>query len=84
MIAGVLIGAGIQMIFLQGLTYIIDVYKMQSASAIAANTFFRSWLGAGFPLFATAFYNKLGVSPQFPASIELSITKWTRCSREIL
>lgn len=60
-IAGIPIGAGIQMIFLQGLTYIIDVYKWQSASAIAANSLFRSLLGAGFPLLANVFYNNLGV-----------------------
>lgn len=52
---------GIMMIFLQGLNYIIDVYKMHSASAIAGNTFFRSWVGAGFPMFATGMYHNLGV-----------------------
>ena len=30
------------MIFIQGLSYIIDVYMMHANSAIAANTFFRS------------------------------------------
>jgi len=60
--AGIPIGMGIMLIFLQGLNYIIDVYKMNSASAIAANTFARSWVGAGFPLFATYMYNKLGVA----------------------
>lgn len=44
------IGAGIIMVFLQGLNYIIDVYKMNANSAISANTFFRSWVGAGFPM----------------------------------
>jgi len=48
------IGCGILLIFLQGLNYIIDVYAVNANSAIAANTFFRSWLGAGFPMFATA------------------------------
>ena len=55
------IGAGIMMIFLQGLNYIIDVYKMNANSAIAANTFFRSWVGAGFPMFATPMFHNLGV-----------------------
>lgn len=50
-IAAVPIGAGVMMIFLQGLNYIIDVYKVNANSAIAANTFFRSWVGAGFPMF---------------------------------
>lgn len=49
-IAAAPIGAGIMMVFLQGLNYIIDVYKMNANSAIAANTFFRSWVGAGFPM----------------------------------
>lgn len=39
---------------IQGLNYIIDVYTVHANSAIAANSLFRSWLGAGFPLFATA------------------------------
>lgn len=49
------------MIFLQGLNYIIDVYLMHANSAIAANTFLRSFAGAGFPLFATAMFHTLGV-----------------------
>lgn len=44
-IAGIPIGAGIQMIFLQGLVYIIDVYMMNANSALSANTFVRSWVG---------------------------------------
>ena len=61
-IAGVPTGMGILLIFVQGLNYIIDVYKMNANSAIAANSLFRSFLGAGFPLFATAMYHKLGVA----------------------
>ena len=52
-IAGVPIGMGVLLIFLQGFNYIIDVYLMNANSAIAANTLIRSSLGAGFPLFAT-------------------------------
>lgn len=55
-------GAGVMMIFLQGLNYIIDVYKINANSAIAANTFFRSWIGAGFPMFATPMFHNLGVN----------------------
>ncbi|KAF2634763.1 MFS multidrug transporter [Massarina eburnea CBS 473.64] len=61
-LAGIPIGAGVLMIFLQGLNYIIDVYLMYANSAIAANTFLRSGFGAGFPLFATAMYHTLGVN----------------------
>lgn len=61
-IAGVPIGAGIIMIFLQGLSYIIDVYLMYANSALAANTFVRSLAGGGFPMFAAAMYHNLGVN----------------------
>jgi MFS transporter, DHA1 family, multidrug resistance protein len=50
------------LIFLQGLNYIIDVYAMHANSAIAANTFLRSFAGAGFPLFAAAMFHNLGVA----------------------
>ncbi|CAL3973527.1 unnamed protein product [Diplocarpon coronariae] len=61
-VAGIPIGWGILMIFLQGLNYIIDVYMWHANSAIAANTLLRSVAGAGFPLFATAMYHTLGVA----------------------
>jgi len=60
-LAGIPIGAGVLMIFMQGLNYIIDVYMMHANSAIAANTFLRSLAGAGFPLFATPMFKNLGV-----------------------
>ena len=60
-LAGIPTGAGVLLIFLQGLSYIIDVYLMHANSAIAANTLLRSMAGAGFPLFATALYHTLGV-----------------------
>ncbi|PGH23747.1 hypothetical protein AJ80_02176 [Polytolypa hystricis UAMH7299] len=59
--AGVPIGLGIIVIFLQGLNYLIDVYLMYTNSAFAANTLVRSAFGAAFPLFATQMYHKLGV-----------------------
>ncbi|KAJ5537147.1 hypothetical protein N7513_010333 [Penicillium frequentans] len=60
-IAGVPIGMGILVIFMQGLNYIIDVYMMFANSAIAANTLVRSTLGGAFPLFAAQMYDNLGV-----------------------
>ncbi|KAJ5766026.1 uncharacterized protein N7511_003642 [Penicillium nucicola] len=60
-ISGGFLGAGVLLIFLQGLNYIIDVYPMYANSAIAANSFFRSWLGAGFPIFALPMFKNLGV-----------------------
>ncbi|KAJ5511362.1 hypothetical protein N7453_003465 [Penicillium expansum] len=61
-ISGSFLGAGVLLIFLQGLNYIVDVYPMYANSAIAANSFFRSWLGAGFPMFASAMFHNLGVN----------------------
>ena len=40
--------------FFPGLNYIVDVYTINANSAIAANTFVRSFVGAGFPLFSVA------------------------------
>ncbi|KAJ5488656.1 Citrinin biosynthesis cluster MFS transporter mrr1 [Penicillium diatomitis] len=60
-VAGIPIGLGILVIFMQGLNYIIDVYMMFANSAIAANTLIRSALGGAFPLFATQMYTNLGV-----------------------
>lgn len=41
--------------------YIIDTYTMNANSALAAMTFVRSWFGAGFPLFASIMFKRLGV-----------------------
>ncbi|KAK1724410.1 major facilitator superfamily domain-containing protein [Colletotrichum acutatum] len=61
-LAGIPTGIGIMTIFIQGLVYLIDTYAQLSNSAIAANVFLRSWVGAGFTMFATSMYNKLGVA----------------------
>ncbi|EED11808.1 conserved hypothetical protein [Talaromyces stipitatus ATCC 10500] len=60
-LAGIPIGAGILIIFMQGLNYVVDVYLTFANSAIAATTLFRSLLGGSFPLFAMQMYKKLGV-----------------------
>ncbi|KAL2222010.1 putative MFS multidrug transporter [Thermoascus aurantiacus ATCC 26904] len=60
-LAGVPMGAGVLVIFMQGLNYIIDVYLMFANSAIAANTLMRSGLGGAFPLFAVQMFHRLGV-----------------------
>ena len=61
-LAGIPTGAGVLIIFIQGFNYIIDVYLMYANSALAGNALVRSLLGAGFPLFAMAMYNRLGVA----------------------
>ncbi|KAF3769436.1 putative MFS transporter [Cryphonectria parasitica EP155] len=60
-ISGGFIGCGILLVFLQGLNYLIDVYKMNANSAIAINAMFRGLLGAAFPMFSTYLFNNLGV-----------------------
>lgn len=60
-VSSIPIGCGILLIFLQGMNYIVDVYKWYANSAIAANTLLRSGAGAGFPMFAAAMYHNLGV-----------------------
>ena len=59
-LAGIPIGTGIFMIFIQGINYIVDCYLMNANSAIAGNTVVRSLAGAGFPLFASQMFHKLG------------------------
>ena len=58
-VAGGVFGIGLFFIFLSLMTYITEVYLMNSASAIAANTVVRSAFGAGFPMFGQQMYEKL-------------------------
>lgn len=60
-ISGIFIGAGIILIFMSGVVYMVDVYLVNANSAIAINTFIRSFVAAGFPMFATYMYNRLHV-----------------------
>ena len=50
------------LVFLLGLSYIVDCYGTYANSAVAASTLFRSILGAGFLLFVTGMFHNLGVS----------------------
>ncbi|OJD32188.1 mfs multidrug transporter [Diplodia corticola] len=52
---------GMYMVFVQCFNYILDTYMSTANSAIGANTFVRSFFGAGFPLFGPAMYHRLGV-----------------------
>lgn len=60
--AGVCIGMGIFLVFLPAQVYIVDTYLMNANSALAATSFARALLAAGFPLFATHMYETLGVA----------------------
>jgi len=44
------------------LNYLPDAYPDYAASVLAGNDFMRSAFGAGFPLFASAMFNNLGVA----------------------
>ena len=50
------------MIFLQGLTHLIDGCLIIANSAISTNVFVRSWLRAGLTVFGTPIYHILGVT----------------------
>ena len=50
------------LLFNSVLNYLGDAYPTQVASVYAGNDLMRSSFGAGFPLFAAAMYNKLGVA----------------------
>lgn len=50
------------LIFNSIFTYEASAYPKYAASVLAGNDFMRSSFGAGFPLFATAMFHKLGVN----------------------
>ncbi|KAJ5223245.1 hypothetical protein N7468_007787 [Penicillium chermesinum] len=58
-IASSLFGAGIYIIILSILNYVVDSYQTYSASALAGVILVRNVVGAGFPLFATQMYQTL-------------------------
>ncbi|PRP84230.1 hypothetical protein PROFUN_08430 [Planoprotostelium fungivorum] len=60
-LAGMAIGSGLFLIFLQALNYITDTYTRVAASAVAGNAFVRAMLAAGFPLFGGQMFRNLGV-----------------------
>ena len=53
---------GTFLLFNSVLNYLPDAYPEYAASVLAGNDFMRSSFGAGFPLFATAMYDNLGVA----------------------
>ena len=60
-LSGILIGIGIFLVFLPGLTYIVDAYLTNANSALAAAGFARAAMAAGFPMFSLYMYRGLGV-----------------------
>ncbi|KAF2212828.1 hypothetical protein CERZMDRAFT_121117 [Cercospora zeae-maydis SCOH1-5] len=54
-------GIGMIIGFMAVMTYLVDVYGIYAASAVAANTVLRSIFGGVFPLFALQMYDALGL-----------------------
>lgn len=61
-VSGVAIGTGIQIITLQSMAYVIDIYTINANSAMSGTVIVRSLLGGLFPLMAVPLYQHLGVS----------------------
>jgi multidrug resistance protein len=59
-IASSFFGAGLYIVILSILNYLVDSYQTYSASALAGVILVRNVVGAGFPLFATQMYERLG------------------------
>ncbi|KIH92917.1 hypothetical protein SPBR_02514 [Sporothrix brasiliensis 5110] len=66
--------AGIVLVFLSLINYLIDSYVIFAASVLAASTVIRSLFGAAFPLFTTYMYKNLGVhwASSIPAFLALA------------
>ncbi|KAG5981956.1 hypothetical protein E4U55_002463 [Claviceps digitariae] len=60
-IAGGFLSGFMLLIFVTYLNYLVDVYLMYAASAMAANTIARSACGAAAPLFTRQMFHSLGV-----------------------
>lgn len=56
------IGLSLQLIFMSGVVYIVDVYGANSNCAMSIQVVFRSFGAASFPLWSPAMYRSLGVS----------------------
>lgn len=54
------IGFGLLMTFMPASTYLVDVFTVHAASAMAANTVLRSLMAALIPLSSQNMYAKLG------------------------
>ncbi|KAL0255068.1 hypothetical protein SLS55_009596 [Diplodia seriata] len=59
-VASAFFGAGIYVIILAILNYVVDSYQTYSASALAGVILVRNLVGAGFPLFGKQMYERLG------------------------
>lgn len=60
-LAGIPVGIGVQVVLLQSLAYLVDIYTTNSNSAISGTVIVRSLIGGGFPLLAIPMYQRFGV-----------------------
>lgn len=60
-LAGYFIGLGLQLIFISGLVYMVEVYITCANSAVSIHIAVRSFAAASFPLWAQPMYETLGV-----------------------
>ncbi|WWC95614.1 hypothetical protein V866_002479 [Kwoniella sp. B9012] len=60
-LATVLIGMGIVLVFLGLMNYLVDAYLQYAASVLAGNAVVRSMFGVVLPLFTVNIYNSLGI-----------------------
>lgn len=67
-------GAGMILVFLSCMNYLVDTYLFYAASALAANSVLRSLFGAIFPLFTRQMYDALGINwaSSIPAFLSLA------------
>ncbi|KAL2201253.1 major facilitator superfamily domain-containing protein [Corynascus similis CBS 632.67] len=73
-IASGFFAAGLVLVFLSLLSYMIDSYTVFAASVLAANSVLRSLFGAAFPLFTSYMYADLGIhwASTIPAFLALA------------
>ncbi|KAH9238778.1 hypothetical protein K456DRAFT_1827877 [Colletotrichum gloeosporioides 23] len=73
-IASGFFAAGLVLVFLSLLNYLVDSYVVFAASVLAANSVMRSLFGAAFPLFTTQMYENLGIhwASSIPAFLSLA------------
>ncbi|KAL5422757.1 hypothetical protein PMIN04_004483 [Paraphaeosphaeria minitans] len=55
-----LFGTGVIWVFSGVFTFLVEAYPLYAASALAANSFARSYFAAAFPLFGVQMYNNIG------------------------
>ncbi|CAI6331964.1 unnamed protein product [Periconia digitata] len=53
-------GTGVIWVYSGVFTFLVEAYPLYAASALAANSFARSYFAAAFPLFGVQMYNHLG------------------------